>query len=1052
MRVTRRTALKMGAGTGGAALLGPAGLQILNLIGETGEAASPYELARPENIVPALCLQCNTQCTLKVKIQNGLAVKLDGNAYSPLNLQPQLGYDTSLADAAKVDGAICSKGQAGIQTQYDPYRLRKVLKRAGPRGSGKWKTISFDQAVAEIVDGGKLFADAGEARDVAGFKDVFVLRDAKAAKAMAADVDNIRAGKMTVANFASAHAANLDTLIDPKHPDFGPKNNQFVFMGGRVAPDREFYAQRFTNGGLGSANWFAHTTICEQAHHVAFQYATAQWVADPVTGQFSWSKDKAINHMKPDYTKSEFVIFWGTGAFEANFGPPSLAPQITQALVDGGLKIAVIDPRLSKTAAKGWWIPVKAGGSADNALAMGMIRWIIENNRYTESFLRPANKAAAVAAKEPSWTNSTWLVNTANGALVRAADVVAGSSKDHFVASVNGVLTEVDPDDATNALVGDLDVTTTANGLNLKTGFTLLKEAAFAQTLDQYAKTSGVGLKTLVNLATEFTSHGRRAAIDFYRGPIKYSNGYYTAQAIILLNALIGNIDHQGGLIAGGGGWDAKGAKPGQPFPMAKLHNGALTPFGVKLTREASGAYEKSTLFAKDGYPAKRPWFPFTSDVYQEIIPAANAGYPYPVKILWLHYGTPAYANPSGHLQIEMLQDTQKIPLFIATDIVIGESSMYADYIFPDLAYLERWGNPLGTSPVTMTKLTKLRQPAVAPVPEIVKVGGEAMPIGMDSLMLAIAQRLGAPGYGKSGFAPGQDFQRPEDLYLKMVANVAWGDQAGDAAADADDAELAVFSRSRRHLPPAVFDAGKWKAAVGDANWRRVVYVLNRGGRFEAAAKAYQGDAIGHPWGKLFNLYVENVGKGRHSITGKQLSGVPISQSLQHFDGTPLVFPAEYDLSLITYKEIFGGQSRTVGNYAGQLALMPENFVVLNSVDAMRLGLSDGDLVKVTSPSFSGEFNVGPGQEVMKVQGKIKTIEGLRPGTVMISSHYGHWAYGSRDVVIDGTTINGEARRAKGLAPNAVMAVDAYLKDLCVTDPIAGDSAFFGTGVRLVKV
>ena len=63
------------------------------------------------------------------------------------------------------------------------------------------------------------------------------------------------------------------------------------------------YAQRFTFGGMGSVNWYAHTSICEQAHHVAFLYATAQW-----QGKDGWVK--GTNHMKPDYTQAEFVIFW----------------------------------------------------------------------------------------------------------------------------------------------------------------------------------------------------------------------------------------------------------------------------------------------------------------------------------------------------------------------------------------------------------------------------------------------------------------------------------------------------------------------------------------------------------------------------------------------------------------------------------------------------------------------------------------------------------------------------------------------------------------------
>ncbi len=1047
MSFKRRDLFKAGIAGGAGALLGGTGLRILSEASDgatQNSAGTTYELAQPENILYGLCLQCNTQCTLKTKHQDGVLTKIDGNPYSPMCLQPQILYDTPLSVAAKVDGSICCKGQAGVQSVYDPYRLRKVLKRVGPRGSNQWKAIPFDQAVAEITDGGRLFADIGEDRNISGFKDVFVLRDAALAQSMAADVGFLRSGKMKVEQFKAKYQDHLSVLIDPDQPDLGPKNNQFVFMGGRIGPDRELYAQRFTFGGLGSVNWYAHTTICEQAHHVAFQYATAQWAAQD--GKYSWAK--GTNHMKPDYTGSEFVIFWGTGWAEANFGPTPLSPQISKSVVDGKLKIAVIDPRLSKSAGHAWWIPVKTGG--DLALALGMIRWIIENNRYDEQFLRNANKAAAIAHGEKSWTNSAWLVNSATGKLVRASELRIGNDN-NFVAMVNGRPVAVDPNSETTAVVGDLDVDTKLESLNVKSGFRALKDEAMSHSSEFYAEESGIDQETIVKLSGEFTAHGKKAAIDFYRGVIKSTHGYYAAQALITLNYLIGNVDWRGGLVPGGGGWDAMGGKPGQPFPMAKLHPGALTPFGIKLTRESSGSYESSTLFEHGGYPAKRPWFPFTSDVYQEIIPSANAAYPYPVRILWLHYGTPALSAPAGHLQIKMLQDTKKIPLFIATDIVIGETSMYADYVFPDLSYLERWGNPISTSPVTLTKTTKIRQPVVAPIPEIVSVGREQMPISMDAVMLAVATRVGAPGYGKSGFAPGTDFARPEDFYLKLVANVAFGDKDGDAVIPAGASELDLFNRSRHHLPPAVFDGTKWKQAVDPNSWPRVVSVLNRGGRFEGAGEAYSGNFVKHAWGKQLDLYCEPVGAGIQSITGKRLSGVPHYQAMMHMDGQEVHADPQYDLALLTYKEVFGGQSRTAGNYAGQQALMPENFVYLNKKDAKRLSLIDGDIVRLKSPTFSGEFEVSPGISI-PVEGKVRAISGLRPGTVAVSWHYGHWAYGARDVKIDGETIKGDKSRGRGLVPNPAVVTDGYLNDVCLTDPIAGDAVFNGTRVKLVKM
>src|SRR5688500_2732055 len=140
---------------------------------------APYDLIDPKNILYTACLQCNTGCGIKCKLQGGVVTKIDGNPFSPWTLLPHLGYGTSVDDATPVDGSICPKGQAGVQTAYDPYRIRKVLKRAGTRGENKWVTVPFEQAVKEICDGGTLFANvAGEEnRKVAGLRELMTLND-----------------------------------------------------------------------------------------------------------------------------------------------------------------------------------------------------------------------------------------------------------------------------------------------------------------------------------------------------------------------------------------------------------------------------------------------------------------------------------------------------------------------------------------------------------------------------------------------------------------------------------------------------------------------------------------------------------------------------------------------------------------------------------------------------------------------------------------------------------------------------------------------------------
>src|SRR5262249_1467500 len=49
-------------------------------------------------------------------------------------------------------GVLCAKGSAGIMNVLSPARLRKPLLRVGPRGSGEFKEIEWDEAMAIATD------------------------------------------------------------------------------------------------------------------------------------------------------------------------------------------------------------------------------------------------------------------------------------------------------------------------------------------------------------------------------------------------------------------------------------------------------------------------------------------------------------------------------------------------------------------------------------------------------------------------------------------------------------------------------------------------------------------------------------------------------------------------------------------------------------------------------------------------------------------------------------------------------------------------------------
>ncbi len=1055
-----RGALLGGGLAAGAAL--PTAAAAPNALLNNRRPDAPYGLDEPENILYSVCLQCNTGCGIKCKIENGVVVKIDGNPYNPWTLLPHLDDATPPPAAAKVDGAICPKGQAGMQTAYDPYRLRKALKRAGARGENRWMTIPFDQAIREICEGGKLFAHVPgeENREVEGLSALAALRDPAVAKAMDADIRAIwaerdRAKKAElVAAFKTKHEAHLHLLIDPDHPDFGPKNNQIVCAWGRLKAGRAEFYKRFATG-LGTTNAHGHTTVCQGSLYFTCKAISEQYVEGKFTGgqKFYWQAD--LEH-------SRFVLFVGANLFEANYGPPNRSVRITERLATGQCRIAVADPRFSKLASKAWkWLPLKPG--SDTALAMGVMRWLFDHNAYRAGFLANANQAAATAAGEKSWSNAAWLVEIGEngpGAFARAADagVCAPETRKRkdgteyaekfFLAMSGGALTPVDPNDEKRPVTGDLFVDTALpNGRRAKSALQLVREAAEERTVEQWAELAGVRAADLAAVARELAAHAPQSAVDIHRGPAQHANGFYGVLGWMTVNMLLGNYDHQGGMIkgttydiGGKGGWFDLAAQPG-----------AIKPFGVSSIRHDI-AYEATTLF--EGYPAKRNWYPLASDMYQEIIPSIGDAYPYPVKALILYMGAPTYALPAGHTNIEVLRDVKRLPLFIANDIVVGTTSMYADYIFPDLSFLERWEFH-GTQPNMPNKVQPVRQPVIAPVPENCVVFGETQPICFETMLLGIAEKLGLPGFGPDAFGSGIALRHYDDFYLRAVGNLAFGEKTdgSDSVPAAGPDEIELFLKARRHLPREVFDPDRWRAAVGEAMWPKVVHVLNRGGRFEEHDRAFAANGmVTHAYGKLLNLYQEKTATTIHSGTGRPHRGCAGYVPIRDFLGREVAERREgYPLALITHRTISQTKSRTVAD-PWLSPLMPENAILIHPTDAEKLGLRDGQRVRVVSATNpDGVWKLADGHE-KPMEGKIALTQTVRPGVVSFALGFGNWATGAQDMVIDGATIRGESRRKKGLHANAAMWTDSHVKNTCMFDPVGGSVSFYDTFVNLKPV
>ncbi|MCK5446249.1 MAG: molybdopterin-dependent oxidoreductase, partial [Rhodospirillaceae bacterium] len=113
-----------GLAAGGAALAGALPLGMAKKA-QANPAASPAE------IKSSVCTHCSVGCGVKAEVVNGVWTGQEPDFDSPFNL-----------------GSHCAKGASVREHAHNERRLRYPMKLEG----GKWKKVSWDQAIDEIGD------------------------------------------------------------------------------------------------------------------------------------------------------------------------------------------------------------------------------------------------------------------------------------------------------------------------------------------------------------------------------------------------------------------------------------------------------------------------------------------------------------------------------------------------------------------------------------------------------------------------------------------------------------------------------------------------------------------------------------------------------------------------------------------------------------------------------------------------------------------------------------------------------------------------------------
>lgn len=714
----------------------------------------------------------------------------------------------------------------------------------------------------------------------------------------------------------------------------------------------------------------------------------------------------------------------------------------TAAPVDHKLKFMVIDPVMSGGSVgpggNAEWVPIKP--TADGALIMAIIRWMFENNRINKAFLAAPNLPAAEQAGYFSYTNSTHLVildpNHPNyRKMLRPNDLGwPGGEEDYVVIDKSsGQLARSSEAEAGELLFTGEVQDKNGRSIKIATSLSLLRESSYKYSIDDYAQACGVCREKIEEIANEFTSHGTKVGIDGM-GNLAAANGYSTGVALYLLSALMGSWNLRGGMVNEPPSFSA--FTRGPRYDLRTI-SGAPSRVGIRISRdypyERTSEYHEKVSKGENPYPSKLPWYPLNQGMDNQAVYSMVNDYPYKTKILFnwmanLFFATPGAAKDEV---INQFKNPERIPLIISVDPFMGELTAVADYVIPDTTQYESWGlvSIYGFTGITATTL---RWPVVKPPMQ--EIGPQRYPC-FETYVIDVAKRLGLPGFGPNTIRDmdggSYPLERPEDYFLKALVNVAYDKTP---VQDICPGELGLQGLDRVWF--------NWQQAVKPEEWKKALYVIARGGRFDAYNSDWDGDKQRNAFTEMITIYNEKIATTRNSMNGEFYEGTAYWQPEVFSDGSPVdeVFqPEEWPFKLVNAKAKLRSVSM-LANAPVLTDLKRSNQIEVNILDAEALGLKSGTKVRLVSAT-GGE-----------IKGELLAREGIARGTVSISFGFGHWAYGAAGYQVASQKTKGEAARGAGIMAGKISPMDISFNGVFgLSDLASGAPARNGGRYKILK-
>ncbi len=201
-----------------------------------------------------------------------------------------------------------------------------------------------------------------------------------------------------------------------------------------------------------------------------------------------------------------------------------------------------------------------------------------------------------------------------------------------------------------------------------------LKDYLLNFTPEKAAEITQIEAETIERIATEFAT--TQPSIAFAGGGItKHVNGTENERCIMLLNAIVGNIDVEGGFC---------------------------------LPRR----YRLKDFDSQEDFTSERnslEFFKLVSDQKQ------------PVDLYFAYKINPVYEYPDCNFTQAVMKDEKLMPFTVVMDTAMSETAVLADFVLPATTFMESW-NLNSTPSFDLIPFVSLAQPVINPVGESISI------------------------------------------------------------------------------------------------------------------------------------------------------------------------------------------------------------------------------------------------------------------------------------------------------------------------------------------